>query len=114
MADGLLFTNPMFAFLSDLRYAFRMLQKSPLFASVAIASLALGLGGQIALRDRSRGPARHRVEPLPCSQLYGVTPTDSFTFLFASFTMLLVSLFSGFLPARRAATVDPVIALRCE
>jgi predicted permease len=48
------------------------------------------------------------------SELYGVTPTDSLTFLFAALIMLLVSLLSGFLPAHKAATVDPTIALRYE
>jgi ABC-type lipoprotein release transport system permease subunit len=32
----------------------------------------------------------------------------------ASLTMMCVSLVAGFLPARRAATVDPTIALRYE
>ncbi len=48
------------------------------------------------------------------SQLYGVTPTDSLTLIFASVTMMLVSLVAGILPARRAATIDPTIALRYE
>src|SRR5579863_6192847 len=39
----------MAAFLSDLRHSLRMLQKSPLFATVAIASLALGLGANTAI-----------------------------------------------------------------
>src|ERR1700683_123651 len=39
----------MAAFLSDLQHSVRMLQKSPLFTSVAIASLALGLGANTAI-----------------------------------------------------------------
>src|SRR5580698_11070355 len=39
----------MAAFLSDLRHSFRMLPKSPLFTSVAIASLALGRGANTAI-----------------------------------------------------------------
>jgi predicted permease len=48
------------------------------------------------------------------SQLYGVTPTDSLTLILAALTMILVSLLAGLLPARRAATIDPTIALRYE
>jgi putative ABC transport system permease protein len=48
------------------------------------------------------------------SQLYGIAPTDSLTLAFSAVTMMLVSLLAGILPARRAATVDPTIALRYE
>ena len=48
------------------------------------------------------------------SQLYGIAPTDLPTLIFSAFTMMLVSLLAGILPARRAATVDPTIALRYE
>jgi predicted permease len=48
------------------------------------------------------------------SQLYGVAPTDSLTLIFAALTMMFVSLIAGLIPARRAATVDPTIALRYE
>jgi putative ABC transport system permease protein len=46
--------------------------------------------------------------------LYGVTPTDAFTF--ASVTALLISiaLFACWLPALRASRVDPLQALRHE
>jgi ABC-type antimicrobial peptide transport system permease subunit len=48
------------------------------------------------------------------SQLYGIAPTDSLTLALAALTMMLVSLIAGLLPARRAASVDPTIALRYE
>jgi len=48
------------------------------------------------------------------SQLYGVAPTDAMTLLFAISTMICVSLVAGFVPARRAAGIDPNIALRYE
>jgi putative ABC transport system permease protein len=44
--------------------------------------------------------------------LYGVTPTDPGTFLPVAALMMVVSLIAAFLPARRAAALDPVETLR--
>jgi putative ABC transport system permease protein len=46
--------------------------------------------------------------------LHGVTPTDSHAFVFAATSMLLVAVAASYFPARRAATVDPLVALRAE
>src|SRR5262245_6744938 len=46
------------------------------------------------------------------TQLYGVEPTDLPTFVCVSLTLLLAAFAGCWLPARRAAKVDPVVALR--
>ena len=44
--------------------------------------------------------------------LYGLEPTDVTTTVVAVLMMLAVSTFAGYLPARRAARLDPMLALR--
>jgi ABC-type antimicrobial peptide transport system permease subunit len=65
-------------------------------------SLAAGLVGALALTQLLR------------SQLWEITPTDPFTYVAVSVLLLLVCAAAGALPTRRATTVDPTIALRCE
>jgi predicted permease len=48
------------------------------------------------------------------SLLFRVSPRDPAVFSIAAGTLVLVSLVACYLPARRAAQVDPIIALRCE
>jgi predicted permease len=48
------------------------------------------------------------------SSLYGVKPEDAATFAFAVLGIVLVALGASMIPARRAASVDPLTALRSE
>jgi predicted permease len=46
--------------------------------------------------------------------LYGIEPTDAMTYGAACVTMLIVTVAAAWIPARRAARVDPLIAMRPE
>jgi ABC-type antimicrobial peptide transport system permease subunit len=54
------------------------------------------------------------VTRLLTSWLYGVRATDPWTFIVAATVLSAVALLASWIPARRAAQLDPVLALRCE
>ena len=69
---------------------------------LALAGIALGLAGS------------YWAAQLLSSFLYGVTATDMPAFAAAAIALFLVALAAVYLPARRAARVDPMQALRAE
>jgi putative ABC transport system permease protein len=71
---------------------------------MALPALGAVLGVPIALA------VGHTIRGL----LYGVSPLDPLSILASLAVFLLVALLACYVPARRAAKVDPMVALRCE
>ena len=69
---------------------------------LASIGVAIGLAGAFA--------ATRLVQ----AQLFGVLPTDSVTMVAGALGIAGVAALAGYLPARRATTIDPMIALRWE
>ena len=59
-------------------------------------------------------PAALAASHLVVTMLYGLKPTDPATMVACTLLMLIVAAFAGYLPARRASRVDPMVALRHE
>jgi ABC-type antimicrobial peptide transport system permease subunit len=54
------------------------------------------------------------LSPLVAALLYGLEPRDPLTLVAAAALLIAVGAFAAWLPARRAARIDPAIVLRCE
>ena len=48
------------------------------------------------------------------AQLYGLSATDPATMVVAALVLASIAMLAGFVPARRATTIDPMLALRTE
>ena len=59
-------------------------------------------------------PAAVGLAQLIKSQLYGVPTYDPLTFVASTLVLLAVAVGAAWLPARRAARIDPIVALRAE
>jgi putative ABC transport system permease protein len=69
---------------------------------LALSGATLGLAGALIASQLMRG------------LLYGVRPTDPFTFVAVTFVLMAVALAACYIPAMRAMRVEPLVALRFE
>jgi predicted permease len=71
-------------------------------ATIALAGLAVGVGGALILTRFMQ------------SLLFGVRAADPVTFVVIPVVLVSIALLASYVPARRAARVDPVVSLRAE
>ena len=81
------------------RVLFMVLRQGLVLAAIGIV---IGFCGAFALTG------------LVKSLLFEVTPTDPLTYAAVAFVFVAAALVAGYVPARRAAAIDPIEALRCE
>jgi len=70
--------------------------------ALVLAGIAIGIAGALALTR------------LLTTLLFGVTPTDSVTFVVVCIVFFLIAMLASLIPALRATRVDPLVALRYE
>jgi len=85
---------------ADARGVRRMILRQGLI--LAMTGVLVGLAAALALTR------------LMSSLLYGVSATDTMTYVVSSIVLVGVALGACIVPARRATKVDPMVALRCE
>ena len=69
---------------------------------LALIGALLGLGGALALTRLMK------------TLLFGVSATDPLTFIVIAAVLIIVALLAALVPARRAASMDPLVSLRVE
>ena len=70
--------------------------------AMLVPGIVLGAGGALLATGVTR------------SMLFGVSPTDPMVFVVAAAVLSAAALVAGWVPARRASRIDPVVALRHE
>jgi len=71
-------------------------------AKLTLVGVAIGIGAAFGLTR------------LMTHLLFGVAAHDPLTFVAVAALLLLIALLACYIPARRAALVNPMVALRCE
>jgi putative ABC transport system permease protein len=80
-----------------------------------VVGMVVGHGGRLALAGVAIGVvAALALTRLMSGLLYEIAPWDPLTFIVVSVFLLVAALVASWLPARRAAKVDPMVALRHE
>jgi ABC-type antimicrobial peptide transport system permease subunit len=69
---------------------------------LALTGVSIGVAGSFLLVQ------------LLSNMLFGVRATDPMTFVGAAAALLCVAAFASYIPARRAASIDPMQALRTD
>jgi macrolide transport system ATP-binding/permease protein len=82
--------------------------------SIVIRNVMRGALVQIAIGVAIGIPAALFAGHLMASQLYGVGAYDPYAFVGAALILVVCALVAGLIPARRAASIDPMQALRIE
>ena len=70
--------------------------------AVTAVGIAIGLGAAAALMHLMK------------SLLFGISPLYPFTYIAVPLVLAVSAILASYLPARRAASIDPVEALRAE
>jgi putative ABC transport system permease protein len=84
-------------------------QRGNVLRSVLRSALLLAVFGVLLGLAASFGLSR-----VLASFLFGVSPTDPATFVAVPVLLVLVAILASYIPARRAASVDPISALRID
>jgi hypothetical protein len=82
----------------------RAVKRMFVYRGLVLSGIGIVLGALVAA-----GSTR-----LMSSLLFGVTPVDAATFVSAAAFLAVAALFASYIPARRAATIDPMETLRAE